>query len=54
MAQELKYHGACLTSLYNKERSQLRTRRRNGEINNIDFKELVTHIVEAHEVWYFH
>ena len=28
VAKDLKYHRACLTSLYNKERSQLRTLRR--------------------------
>ena len=26
----------------------------NGEINKIVFAELVTHIVEAQEIWYFH
>ena len=54
MAQELKYHHTCLTSLYNKERSHLRMQKAvtedagaYGEINEIVFEELVTHIVET-------
>ena len=54
MAQELKYHRTCLTSLYNKERSHLRMQKAvtedagaNGEINEIVFAELVTRIVET-------
>lgn len=54
MAQELKYHGTCLTSLYNKERAHLRKQQLMSEvadseieINQIVFAELVTHIVES-------
>jgi hypothetical protein len=44
VAQELKYHRACLTSLYNKERAHLRMKQSmtedadaEGEINQIVF-----------------
>lgn len=54
VAQELKYHGTCLTSLYNKERAHLRKQQLMSEvadseieINQIVFAELVTHIVES-------
>lgn len=54
VAQELKYHGTCLTSLYNKERAHLRKQQFMSkvadseiEINQIVFAELVTHIVES-------
>lgn len=54
VAQELKYHGTCLTSLYNKERAHLRKQQSmsevadpENEINQIVFAELVTHIVES-------
>ena len=54
VAQELKYHGACLTSLHNKERAHLRMKQSmtedadaEGEINKIVFAELVTHVVET-------
>lgn len=54
VAQELKYHGTCLTSLYNKERARLRKQQLMSkvadseiEINQIVFAELVTHIVES-------
>jgi hypothetical protein len=45
VAQELKYHRACLTSLYNKERAHLRMKQSmtedadaEAEINQIVFK----------------
>ena len=54
MAQELKYHGACLTSLHNKEIAHLRMKQSmtedahaEGEFNQIVFAELVTHVVET-------
>lgn len=54
VAQELKYHGTYLTSLYNKERAHLRKQQLMSkvadseiEINQIVFAELVTHIVES-------
>lgn len=54
VAQELKYHGTYLTSLYNKERAHLRKQQLMSkvadseiEINQIAFAELVTHIVES-------
>ena len=54
MAQELKYHGACLTSLHNKERAHLRMKQSmtedadaECEINQIVFAELMTHVVET-------
>ena len=54
MAQELKHHGACLTSLHNKERAHLRMKQSmtedadaEGEINQIVFAEFVTHVVET-------
>lgn len=54
VAQELKYHGTCLTSLYNKERAHLRKQQLMSkvadseiEINQIVFAELVIHIVES-------
>jgi hypothetical protein len=54
VAQELKYHGACLPSLHNKERAHLRMKQSmtedadaEGEINQIVFAELVTHVVET-------
>ena len=54
LAQELKYHGACQTSLHNKERTHLRMKQSmtedadaEGEINQIVFAELVTHVVET-------
>lgn len=54
VAQELKYHGACITSLYNKERAHLRMKQSmtedadaEGEINQIIFQEFVTHIEET-------
>jgi hypothetical protein len=54
VAQELKYHGACQTSLHNKERAHLRMKQSmtedadaEGEINQIVFAELVTHVVET-------
>jgi hypothetical protein len=41
VAQELKYHGACQTSLHNKERAHLRMKQSmteaEGEINQIVF-----------------
>jgi hypothetical protein len=54
VAQELKYDGACQTSLHNKERTHLRMKQSmtedadaEGEINQIVFAELVTHVVET-------
>lgn len=56
VAQELKYHGGCLKALYNKERAHLSSLKKlqsedgneqEGEINQIIFAELVTHIVET-------
>ena len=54
MAQELKHHGACLTSLHNKKRAHLRMKQSmtegadaEGEINQIVFAEFVTHVVET-------
>lgn len=54
VAQELKYHGTYLTSLYNKGRAHLRKQQLMSEvadseieINQIVFAELVTHIVES-------
>lgn len=54
VAKELKYHGTCLISLYNKERAHLRKQQSMSdvadpeiEINQIVFAELVTHIVES-------
>ena len=51
--QELRYHGACLTSLHNNERAHLRMKQSmtevadaEGEINQIVFAELVTKVVE--------
>jgi hypothetical protein len=54
VAQEVKYHEACLTSLYNKKRAHLRMKQSmtedadaEGEINQIVFAEFVTHVVET-------
>lgn len=54
MAEELKYHGTCLASLYNKERAHLRKQQLMSEvadseieINQIVLAELVTHIVDS-------
>jgi hypothetical protein len=57
VAQELKYHGACQTSLHNKKRAHLRMKQSmtedadaEGQINQIVFAELVTHVVETQRV----
>lgn len=52
VAQELKYHPACLVALYNKERDYLRVQEQESaqehwkEVYPIAFSELVTHICE--------
>lgn len=54
VAQELKYHGACLAGLYNRERAHLRAQelKSSGEMEKeeaypIAFSELVTFIMET-------
>ncbi|KAK5868003.1 hypothetical protein PBY51_012450 [Eleginops maclovinus] len=52
IAQELKYHAACLTSLYNRERAYLRNiekseQSQQWDVHPLAFSELVTYIVET-------
>ena len=54
VAQELKYHGACLADLYNRERAHLRAEElknagemETGKTYPIAFSELVTYIMET-------
>eukprot|EP00058_Branchiostoma_floridae_P021206 XP_002606696.1 hypothetical protein BRAFLDRAFT_72537 [Branchiostoma floridae] len=52
VAQELKYHPACLTSLYNRERAYLRNveqreQSQKQDVYPLAFSELVTYIVET-------